>query len=135
MKGWKPHVVYELLNISRQNFDYIRTRIYPGNKKPLFSTYEILLYKIISISVDPFGLEKKRVAQIDWNNVLSELISLEFSGHANKIMSINMASHDFRIYDSIGDFKHFDRGNFNFNLHEISEKLLDQIINLGRDLH
>ena len=69
--GWKPHVVYEFVDVKRQTLVYWRDNVFPQNDKKHFTTYDILIYKIIKEYAIRRGIQISRIKKIDWQMSVS----------------------------------------------------------------
>jgi hypothetical protein len=129
--GWKAHVVYEFIGVNRQTLIYWRDCLYPQYDRSKFSTYDILIYKIIKEYTQNYGIQLSRLKLVDWDSISMEIKKLTFSGHSNKILNIDLNNHSYKIYNSIDDIDVSSRHNVYIDIEEFSKSLIEKMINYG----
>lgn len=131
--GWRPHAVYELIDINRQTLFYWRDNVYPKANQKIFSTYEILLFNIIKIYNRNYGLQTTRLRKVDWPSILDQLEKISFSGFQDKILNIDLRDHSFKILTGSKEIDPTDGHNSVVKIDSISKNLINKILNFGTE--
>ena len=129
--GWRPHVVYELIDVNRQTLVYWRDCVYPKKEQTSFSTYEILVFSIIKIYAKQYGIQISRLKKVDWHSILKEIRKLSFSGHKDIVLNIDMRDHSYKIYQNMKEFNVNEGHNSYVNIENISNDLVEKLLNYG----
>ncbi len=129
--GWKPHVVYEFVDVKRQTLVYWRDHIFPQNEKTHYSTYDILIYKIIKEYAIRRGIQISRLKQVDWKSISNDLFKLTFKGFSGKILNIDLNTHDYAIFDSIKDLDTNDGSNQYIQIDMFSNQVVNGLFTIG----
>lgn len=129
--GWRPHVVYELIDVNRQTLVYWRDCVYPQNDQKFFSTYEILIFAIIKIYAKQYGIQISRLKKVDWHSILMEIQNLTFSGHKDVVLNIDMRDHSYHIFKKTNELTFNNGYNNVVNVENISKELVNKLLDYG----
>jgi hypothetical protein len=130
-EGWRPHAVYEILDINRQTLFYWRDCLYPKTNQKVYSTYELLLFLIIKTYTKDYGIKITRLKIIDWHSMIQELSKLTFSKFDGKILKIDLRDHSFKFISKNQGFDVTDGHNSYINIESISKRLINRILEFG----
>lgn len=131
LNGWKPHVVYEFVDISRRTLIYWRDHIFPQSEKKYFSTYDILIYKIIKEYSLIRGIQVSRLKKIDWDSLFNDIHSLTFNGMKGKILNIDLSNHTYSILNDLAEVDRSQGHNQFIKLDLYSDEVVDGLMNVG----
>jgi hypothetical protein len=108
-KGWKPHVVSEILETEKHVIDKWMSQMFPNKKRNIYTTFEMLiLYTILFFhKVETTDLD--RLLSIEWQLILDNLIENGFEEIRDKTLIIDWKTSQIKIVCSQETLNEKDR--------------------------
>ena len=129
--GWKPHVVCEFVDITKETLRYWRNTVHPKEACKSYSSYDILIYLVIKELVEDHGVQLARLKEIDWNDILQEFSNVSFLGLDKKTINFDLKNIRFDLYDSLDEFDYLKGYNHFLDLGKHSKQVLNKLMNYG----
>ncbi len=103
--GWKPHVIYGALGVTRSVQESWAIKVYPHRKKAYYSTHDLLIFMLIKEYNLEYAMEVKRIRKVNWQEASTAIKKESFASLKKYIFNINLHTHEFELCKLDEDFK------------------------------
>ncbi len=115
-KGWKPHVIYDSLGITRTVYERWALKIYPLKKLPNYSSYDIVIFMLIREYHQRYGMRIDRLGKINWHDAANSFKRHKFATLINLTFNVDLGTNKFGLYSENTKLKHPENVNFPLEL-------------------
>lgn len=132
VRGFKPHVLREILDLPKERFRYWRSHIDPEPHKPYFTYPDILAYRIIKTYIDGRNVPVEVLAKADWTSVFKTINETHYED-LKKMAAVLNKSNDIQItLEMVENCNNALDTEINaFSLKRLVEEQIDTVMNFG----
>lgn len=131
--GFKPHLVRDLLGLSKERFRYWRKKLDPIPKRSHFSSSDILAYRVLRTLIEGRREPVEFLSRFDWSGLFTSFSMKSLQELKGMVVTLNLDSSEVKLqcFDNIAD----NKSNIIIivYLEEIITEHCEAFIGLGRD--
>jgi len=130
-RGYKPHLVRDILGLTKERFRYWRNKLDPKPYRPYFSYSDILAYRVMKALIEYKHLPVEFLSKFDWSELFKLLSHTNNRDLERMVVTLHVEQVSMTIQhlEEIAD-KHSNKLIFVF-LKELIEEQLNAFLELG----